>query len=211
MQQLEITDQKELEVNLRDARPTVGRITGRVVLKDDRERGVPAAQVTGVALQSGFRRLRAVTAADGRFEADRGLSEMIVHATVKDQNLAGIVKIDAHDEQVIVPVRPTASAHGRLIDDMTGTPLTDRQIDYGVHVTYSNGSFSNQFGGSVTTDARGEFTAVGLVPGWEYVFDVVVSRGADGHAQSWRLVGSTKPSRPGLKEVGDLKLPVTVK
>lgn len=199
-----LADQTEYEVNLHAPGPDHAPLSGRVVHQDDPSRGVPSAAVTGVATDHRVRDLRAVSDLEGIFEAERGLSEMIVFATADEGRLAGIVEIGPDDRQVTIPVGPTASARGRLIDGRTQQPLADRQIDYGVRIEGEDGTFSTNFGGSTTTNAQGEFRLPHLAVGWPYVLSLVVTRDADGHPRSWHNVATVAPERPGVVHLGDV-------
>ncbi len=205
---IEVFDQKELEVNLHSERPERVAVSGRVVLRDDPKQGVPEAKVSGEATDSfAGRGLEAVSDADGRFHAERSPSNMVVYAAMKGSKLAGIVTIGPDDSDIVIPVAPTSSAHGRLIDQELGQPIADRQIDFGIHIQYSDKMFGTRFGGSVNTDANGEFTASQLVVGHESEFNAVIETGGDGRPNSWLTVAKASPTTAEIVELGDLKLP----
>jgi hypothetical protein len=204
----EITDQKSLEVNLHAGRAESGPIKGRVVMRDKPDMGVADAKVWGMAVDSfAGRNLQAVTDADGRFETTRALSPLVIYAGTADHKLAGLVRIGPEDPEVTIPVGPTAAAHGRLIDEETGLPATDRQIDFGIELKFPDGTTTNFSGRSTTTDPQGEFAASGLIPGEEYKFSAVLEKDADGRPRSWRQVGKATPSGSDVVELGDLQLP----
>lgn len=201
-----ITDQQSLEVNLHASYPDVVRTSGRVVRQDDAGHGVAKAVVRGVPQSFFGGHLEAVADAEGRFEADRGGSRMVVFARTADRRLAGIVEIGPEDEQVVIPVGPTASARGRLLDQLTSEPLPGEEISYGVTVHNDDGTFSTNFGGSVTTDTTGAFTITGLVVGREYDASVVTDRDSEGRPRSWRKLIAVKSERPERIQLGDVKL-----
>ena len=203
---IELTDQTSVEVNLHSDRPDLVPVSGRVVLKDDPERGVPDASVIGFAKKSRLRELRATSDAEGRFEAERGAGEMIVHAATSDKKLAGIVAIGPDDREVVVPVGPTASAHARLIDEETKEPLANRQVDYGIWIDFDDGTFSWRFGGSATTDEQGELTIDGLVVGQEYVLEAVTETSGDGQPRGWTGAGRVTPTSTEMAEMGDVSV-----
>src|SRR5205807_6135724 len=105
----------------------------------------------------------------GNFSVRQGKFDLYLCATTKD-GLRGIVLVKSSRREAAIPVGPTASARARLVDP-EGRPIANRPVRYGVHVSESadgGGPFSWAFGGTVTTDEQGFFTATGLVPGYEY-------------------------------------------
>jgi len=133
-----IAQQSEFELNLHVAGYDSGPITGRVVSAQDPSQGISGAAVNGAAVQMLMRWLRTTTDAEGRFEAQRGLSDMLVHAGTPDRRQGGIVNLTPNDKEVVIPVGPTASVEGRLIDHETGLPLIDHPIDYGVRIDFAD-------------------------------------------------------------------------
>jgi len=204
----DIAGEVSREVNLHAEHPDEVPISGRVVLRDDPAKGVANARVSGYAKRPLLRDLRATSDAEGRFEAVRGPSEMVVYAATSDRQLAGIVHIGSDDEHVEIPIGPTASAHGRLVDQESGEPLADRQIDYGIFIEFEDGTFDWRFGGSSTTDERGEFTIDGLVVGQEYVLEAVTETDGQGQPRSWHNVGKVTAASAARVEIGDLRLPL---
>ncbi len=160
-------------------------LAGRVVLRSDPQHAVPQVRVRGVAVQipsGGI--LSTVSDAKGNFEVKRSPCDMIIHATTKDNLLSRIVRVAAGDTKGIIAVGPTAAAHGRLIDESTGQPLIDRQIDFGVRVTHGDGTWSLHFGGSTRTNAKGEFTLTGLTSNWTFELKSLMETGPCG-ASRW--------------------------
>ncbi len=202
----QLAGQKTFELNLHSNGPEKGPISGRVVLSNDSAKGVAEAVVTGVSTQSVARGFGATTDADGHFQAVRGRAPTVVHAETKDHKLAGIVKIGPDETEVEIPIGPTGSARGRLVDKDTATPLPQRQIEYGVWIEYSDKTFNWRFGGKVTTDPDGRFTMTGLIPGQEYTLEVVQSE-ADGRPRGWHSAGKVTAPTTEIYEIGDLKLP----
>lgn len=202
--EFELVDQASYEVNLYAERPATLPIAGRVVMQDDSEQGVANARVEGVAKNSRMGHLRATSGDDGRFEAERGTSEMVVFAATADRKLAGITTIGPEDRAVTIELAPTASAHVRLVDEDGKTPLAGRQVEYGVWVTFEDGTFSWRFGGDGTTDENGELTIDRLVVGQEYALEAVQETAADGSPRSWTSAGKVTPKGTGVTEMGDV-------
>lgn len=201
----EITKQKSHEVNLHSALPSTGRITGRVVLKGKPARGVAKVKIKGVPLKSGMAYLEAVTRKNGRFEATRGLSEMVVHARSAEGKLAGITKIKATDEKVAISIGPTASASGRLIDKATGKPIADAHLRCGHRITDTDGTFSLWFGDVTRTGVEGEFHLKGLVPGVEYQIWQATKLGPEGRPLRSRTVHKLTPKSAKAMKLGDVE------
>jgi hypothetical protein len=206
--QFTINDEQEVEINLHAQRPLTIATGGRVVLHDDPNEGVSEAVVSGYPFNSRLRDLRAVTGADGRFQAERGTGEMIVYAASKDRTLAGITKIGPEDAEIVIPIGPTGSARGRLTDEETAVPIADRRVEYGIWIQFTDSTFSWRFGGNATTDADGNFTIDKLIPGQEYVLEAVTETDGEGNPRSWRRAGKvTVKSSSTIEQIGELKLP----
>ena len=185
---IEVTPGKPVEVNFHAERPERVTISGRVVLKDKPDQGVPNAKVIGEGTDefTWGRAFNAITDSDGHFEAARGPVNMLIYAESTDHKLAAIVKIGPDDTEVTIPIEPTGSAHGRIIDEETGSPVADRQITYGIHIDLgNNGMSTSAFGGSTKTDANGEFTIDGLVVGQEFTLNAVTEKDGEGHPNQW--------------------------
>ncbi|MEX2093662.1 MAG: carboxypeptidase regulatory-like domain-containing protein [Pirellulales bacterium] len=200
----EISDQPSIEVNLHAERPDRVPIMGRVVLKDAPAEGVADVRIEGVPKQSRLRDLRATSGADGKFASERGPADMVVYAATPDRKLAGVITIGPDDAEVVIPIGPTSSAHGQLLDKETGQPLANRQIEYGIRIDFEDGTFSWRFGGSATTDERGELTIDGLVVGQEYALEAVTEIGSDGRPRSWTGAGKVTATSTAVAEMGDV-------
>jgi beta-lactamase regulating signal transducer with metallopeptidase domain len=202
----DITDQKELEVNIQLPGPERGEIAGRVVFKNDPTRGVSEARVKGRRATSQSAYLEAISGKDGRFVSKRNLAAMIVYAETSDGTQAGIVKVGATDKSLDIPIGPLGTARGRLLDEVTGEPLPRRQIEHGIRIDFGDGGSSTYFGSGAITDRDGRFTLGNIVPGWEYTISVVMEVDNEGHARSWYGVGKVTAKDTNVVEVGDLKL-----
>ncbi|MCX7424273.1 MAG: carboxypeptidase regulatory-like domain-containing protein, partial [Planctomycetia bacterium] len=214
VQKLSVGNQESLVFDFHTSRPDRGVITGRVVLEGKEPQPVADAEVTGISrAQAGHAELFARTDAEGRFRVERWLDQMTVYAKSKDGKLAGIVEVGPDDKEVTIPVRPVASAAGRLVDATNGQPLADREIQYGVriHDLKPDGSqaesWSTRFGGTTKSDAEGRFTLEGLTVGAEYDLSVPVQVEGDppnsGRRQS---VGNATPKGRETIDLGNLEL-----
>ncbi len=179
----------------------------RVVLKSDPKKRV-AGQVNGLPLEMLEGRiavLRGETHEEGDLHSTRAACPMLVLAETKDERLGGIVQVTSDDSQVVIPVGPTATLRGRLIDESTGQPMVKQRINYGVKLIYPpmRGSIW-AFNESAVTDQDGKFTLPGLVPRWK--FDLTTwTKPENGPAKSWNL-GAVTPRYPGIVDLGDIKL-----
>jgi hypothetical protein len=151
------------------------------------------------------RNLKAISDAKGEFQTLRAATPMILHAKTSSGLLAGLVIIKADAKEAVIPIGPLASAHGRLVDDDSGLPLPGRQIEYGFRIEMDTGGWTTQFGGSTTTDARGEFTLEGLLPGWPFEVSVVVEKAPDGRPRGRRSITAVLAAKPEMVEMGDIK------
>src|SRR5439155_4147965 len=77
--------------------------------------------------------------------------------------LSNIVKIPATATEVVIPLAPTATFRGRLVDSQTKKPLVGREIDTMIR---TGQGFSTSLAPYAITDAHGQFFLAGLTPGW---------------------------------------------
>ncbi len=205
-----ITEAKDFEINLRSAPLDRRDLAGRVVLKSNPQGGVANAKVDGVAAEDPHMadEFHAVSDIRGRFQTQRAPVEMLVYAATEDRSLSAIVRITADAKDVVIPVGPTASAHGRLIDRSTGQPLADRLVASGIFLRW--GKFSSwRFGSRMKTDRNGEFVVKNLTPGWKWELSTEVTVGIGEQAfESPQVVGNVTPESPALLELGDLKVSI---
>ena len=207
---LKVTEQVvEIPLNFPDAKPQMRFLKGRVILKDQPDAGVAEAALSGVPVDRPSPvRIEGASDRDGNFTVRRGKSELYLSAVTADGKLRGIVKVAAGEESATVPVGPTASARGRLVDE-AGNALAGRQIEYGVRIGSSSGTFSWHFGGSVKTGDGGEFVVEGLVPGHVYDLNVATEFGDEGRPRSWQTAGKAKADRVERVDLGDVRLKET--
>jgi hypothetical protein len=206
----EIKDQKEFEINLRSAPLDRRDLAGRVVLRSDPKHVVTNATIEGVATEEAHMgdEFSAVSDQQGKFRVQRGPSEMLVYAATEDRSLSAIVRITADAKDVVIPVAPTASAHGRLIERATGQSLANRVVLSGVFLRW--GKYSSwRFGSRIKTDSRGEFVIKNLTPRWKWELSTEVTVGVGEQAfDSPQVVGMVTPESPALVELGDLKVSI---
>lgn len=196
-----VTDQPEIVRDFQMPRPERGPITGRVVLANDPGRGVVGAKVEFVSANPHSYPSPLYTDADGRFRAERYLDRTTFHAQTRDGSLGAIVEIGQDDPEVVLPLAPTASATGLLLDEQ-GKPAADQELTWGRRVytgEEENSPFSYYFAPKVKTDAQGRFTLPSLVVGQRYPVSVL---------RDQRYVAATvvRPERPGPLDLGTLRV-----
>ena len=114
--------------------------------------------------------------AKGHFRADRELDPLVICAKNPDGTLGAIVEIGAEDPQVVIPLSPTATATGVLLDEQ-GKPAANQKLFWGRRVYLDDEQRVSMecFAPEVTTDRDGKFTLPSLVVGQEY--NIAVPRG----------------------------------
>ncbi|HEX4070880.1 MAG TPA: thioredoxin family protein, partial [Planctomycetaceae bacterium] len=202
---IDVTGQQEIAVELVDNRPEQSVLKGRVVLKSDPTRGVPRATITGADVANSFGNQFSIVAdGEGRFEVQRGEADMLVFAA--SDTLAGAVHIKSTDKAVTVPVGPTASATGTLIDEATGQPAANREVSFGVRLPEAGGPFSWQFPQTATTDAKGRFNVKHLAVGLKYDAHAETERNDQGPF-AWHSIADVIPKDAQPIDLGECKLP----
>lgn len=201
-QQFEVIDEEELKFTLMKEMPKSGPIQGSVV---NAETGEPVADVVVDGVYRSERHVadfRARTDENGQFNVQRQLHPITMYVASKDESLKGIVEVTADQKSVTISIAPVASVKGRMIDRDSKEPKGETEIAWGrqVHLGDEHSPFRTSWGGKVTTDADGNFTAPGLVVGQEYHFTVEQVK----HRYS-RLTDLTADS-PGLIDLGNLEL-----
>jgi thiol-disulfide isomerase/thioredoxin len=201
LETVQIADQAELVRDFHMIRPEQGPISGRVVLAGEPGQGIAGAKVQVVAsVDPRAQMFLATTDADGRFRDQRQLTPTVFRAASPDGSLVGVADVDADAAEVIIPIGPTASASGRLLDDL-GRPVAGRPIecylergrDFSVSNTYE-----------ATTDALGQFTLSGLVVDQRYRVRVRTE------ANRSEDLTTVVPREPGLIEMGALQIGAAV-
>jgi protocatechuate 3,4-dioxygenase beta subunit/thiol-disulfide isomerase/thioredoxin len=157
-------------------RPETGPLAGRVV--DQSGKPVPGAKVEGRYASDHARRWFGETKCDeqGAFRIERSLDPLVIHAMSADGQLAGVARSDVEATEVQIVVGPVTTATGRL-KDLEGKTLAGKVLNYGIRIYMGEpqrSPFSDSFGGSITTDEKGEFKLAGLVPGEEYQLSVKI-------------------------------------
>ena len=204
-----IGDETEKEINFHASRPDKGRLTGRVFVRDSNDT-VPNARidVDYSGGKGGSWAQDSVATDKGTFEFERELQPMYLYATNSDRSLAGIVELGPDNTSVEIPIQPTATAIGRLINQDSGQALMKSELQYSVRVydgPHARSSFMMKFGGNVFTDENGRFEMPGLVIGQKYFVDLVTRGNQKPGDITWRTITEVIPDRAGELDLGDLK------
>ena len=193
-----VKDEKELIHDLWIPKPEEGPISGRVVVAGDPSRGVAGAKVQGLAMPPAW----APTFADaeGRFHTRRRLRKTTVYARSPDGSLGGLIELRGDESEVVIPVSPTATATGIILDER-GHPMANVEVgsDRTVRENDGRGHTREGFTPTVLTDDRGRFALPELLVGQEY--EITVPAGKRG----WHIVAAIKPREAGPLELGTLR------
>ena len=204
MPKFEVTDQSELKFDIHSDLPEKSIFRGRVVLASDQKATVPEIRLEGYLDKSFGQSIRAVSDEFGKFEAYRGPTKMYLHARSKDRKLVALQILPPTAETADILVGESATAVGRLVDEESGEVLEGYTINYGVKISFTNGTYGTRFGGSVETDSQGEFELIGLVPNWEYDIRGVIDTDDKGRARGWSTLGKVTPRDASSVDLGDI-------
>ncbi|MFO0956605.1 MAG: redoxin domain-containing protein [Isosphaeraceae bacterium] len=195
-----VTDQEEIVRVFRMPRPEKGPIAGRVVVVGKEEVGVAGAKVDIVACSLRSAGGRVLAGDDGRFQTERALDPLVIHAQSADGTLGAIVEVGADQAEVVILLMPTASATGILLDE-EGKVAANQKLEWGRRVfdDPERTIWSYRFAPKVATDAEGRFTLPNLVIGQEY--RIAVQR-----KDRIPMAGVVQPEAPGPIDLGTLQI-----
>ena len=198
MEPFTVKDETELLRDLWIPKPDRGPISGRVVRAGEPGRGVAGAIVRGLALPPSWERILAD--AEGRFHAQRRLQKSVVHARSPDGLLAGLIEIQGDDREVVIPVSPTATVTGTILDER-GNPMANVEVSSQRQIRENDGQgrVRETFTPIVLTDERGRFALPELLVGQEYSISAPAGR------SSWYTLAWVKPREAGQLELGTLR------
>ena len=189
--------------------PLIGledRVKGTVV--DEHQQPIADAIINGTPRSKAFQNEGAGinrTNREGKFDFLLPLIPVVLHAQTSDGRMAGIVRIETDEAPRVIRIAPTATAHGRLLNDK-GQAVAGARLQYGIRVhedvTKPNGPAATSFGGIVITSAEGRFELRSLVPGEEYALESE----AEPESNSWSPLSTIKAVKPAAVELGDIRL-----
>ena len=168
VEKFEISGEAEREFVVTTKLSKEVELTG-VVRIADTNTPLASASVSGVSRNQGGRDWQATTNESGEFRVNQYPAATYVHAVSSDGMLGAITEVKAKQPLVELALKPVGTAKGRLLTLNTKEPWAGQIIQYGIRVPDENDrTWSNRFGGQVTTADDGTFELIGLVPDWEY-------------------------------------------
>jgi RNA polymerase sigma factor (sigma-70 family) len=198
----QITVKAELEVvrDFRMPRPEKGILTGRVVLPGAETKGVALARIEIVPENQRSVPISVTADSEGRFRAERQLDPLVICATTPDGIRATIVEVGAEDTTVIIPLAPTATASGTLVDERA-QPVANTRLYWGRRVFLDEERRLSTicFGTPVVTDSAGRFSLRSLVVGQEY--EIGIRR-----ENVFPTAGAVRPEKAEPTDLGTLQL-----
>ncbi len=168
--------------------------------------GKPVAGATLTAYYASARTrgiwFKTETGPDGRFARQRETQPMMVHVSSRDGRLAILAEVGVVETDVRFELRPTATAHGRLLD-AEGNPIPGGVVKYGVNVHQGdkNSPFMTVFGGNVKAGPDGLYELPNLAQGAEW--DVTFEQSKRG---PWSHLAHVTVEKAGEIELGDTQL-----
>jgi thiol-disulfide isomerase/thioredoxin len=198
-EKITVNDEAELVRDFHMPRPEKGTLTGRVVAASTGSEAVAGARVEIAAVNMLAIPFVVTADADGRFQAERELDPLVICAKSPDGKLGAIVEVGAEDSEVVIPIAPTATANGLLLD-LKGTPAAHQNVEWGrrVFVDEKRRVSMTCFAPKVTTDAKGRFTLPALVVGQEYGISLLTNN-------VYQPAGAVRPEKEGLIDLGTLR------
>lgn len=197
---IKVTNERTIEQNFHMPRPEWGILSGKII--DQNGQPVAGAAISGV-----YRRparsidLECISAPDGSFKVKRVQAATALFAKSVERKLAGIMRIEADEEAVIIQISPTATARGRLVDDK-GQIIANGQVSCGIPVPVQEGPDSPVrwcFGSWSRSGPDGRYTLEYLVPGETYK----VQAPWDGKSPIIPMLGEVKPLNAEPINLGD--------
>ena len=140
---------------------------------------------------------------DGVFTVRRETLLTHVFAADADRSKVGLTLIGPDETETLVDLQPSATVAGRLVHADDGTPLANEPIRGRLTIRDDDSGLSmHVFGPRLSTDADGNFTATGLVPGWEYWLHLRSRKGNAGYPG----IGRVTPDGPETINLGTVRL-----
>ena len=212
--QFTVTDQKELEFTHHTTHVLEGMVKGQIVLQSDPSQGVRDIHVVSYP-EDGCRGeyYETSTDAEGNFEIQRNRFGQLVYASSEDGRLGAVARVEAEADSFELQVAPTAILTGTLLDEETGRPLPNQEVEAFLLVKCGPAPFKHYrfsprssclYYRSGTTDENGRFEITEIVPGrWHYLS---MWRPLDDGTNVEILdVGDALPTRAGVFELGELR------
>lgn len=201
-EKFEIAGETEREFLLTTKLSKEVELTG-VVRIADTDTPLEGATLFGVSRSHGGRDWRATTSKAGEFRVKQHPAATYVYAHSSDKSLGAIMELEAKQPSVELALQPVGTAKGRLLELESKEAWAGQIIQFGIRVPDENEqTWSNRFGGRITTADDGTFELVGLVPGWEY--ELTMESRTDGTIP---FLGKTTVKPGEAVSIGDVSPP----
>ncbi|MHC5537913.1 carboxypeptidase-like regulatory domain-containing protein, partial [Singulisphaera rosea] len=184
-------------------RPVKGPLSGRVLEAGGAGKGVAGAKVAYVSADDRSLPILIKTDDQGRFRCERYLDRATFYVRSPDHRLGGVFQIVTEAPEVIIPIGPTASASGLLLDEQ-GKPVGKQKLVMSPEPAFGKGDKRGQpyqFNMKVITDSEGRFTVTGLVIGQD--FEIVADLGG-----TRSRVGLVRAEKAAPIDLGTLRIRV---
>lgn len=178
--------------------------SGRVVLADNPETPVANAAIDSAPVSEQNSTAPSGTArADGTFTLRRFPSDLLLGGRSPDGKFAAAVRIKSTDDNITLNLAPAAIATGRLVD-ADKKPLAAMDLYCGAYIDLGHGLSTTGLALRTRTDAGGNFTLPGLIPGMQYELSAIFPTAPGQTFSDWRNISSIVPKKPGDLPLGDV-------
>jgi RNA polymerase sigma factor (sigma-70 family) len=195
-----VVQQREIVQDFHLPRPVWGMLSGKVI--DQNGQPVAGATISGAYMQqTQYVELECTSAADGSFKVKRVQVATALYTQSAERKLAGIMRIGADEDVVILQIAPTATARGRLVD-ADGKIIANGRVTCGIQIPIDEAPGSavrSCFGSSARSGPDGSYTLEYLIPGEKYE----VQEPYDEKSPEISTLGEVKPLNAEPINMGD--------
>jgi hypothetical protein len=194
--------EKQLDIPIEIDSRTKVKFNGTVV--DQANKPVSGAIIHAISLDFRYHGgWRATTNSEGKFQVERYAEPTMLHVKNLGDTLGAMVEIAADQTEVDIQLSELGKSNGRLMSKGGAEPVAGVKLKFGVQI---KDIIYPRFGTRLLTDARGDFSLAGLVPGAEYICTL------DDPPGGYILTVAKVVVKPGQTlELGELEMPVAPK
>lgn len=197
---VDVGQQREIVQDFHMPRPEWGMLSGKVI--DQNGQPVAGATISGVYMRpTQSVDIESTSAADGSFKVKRVQVATALYARSAERKLAGIMRIGADEDVVILQIAPTATARGRLVD-AKGQAIANGRVTCGIRIPIQEGPDSpvrSCFGSSARSGPDGRYALEYLIPGEKYT----IEEPYDPKQQFISTLGEMQPTNAEPINLGD--------